>query len=99
MQENILRMTEHFFGHVPEGIIFDVIVYADILEHLEDPLTVLQQHRNLLQEKGIIIGSVPNGYGLFEVEKRIDKWLRLSTAIQLAGKVKKNRGKNQLRRY
>ena len=78
-----------FLDHIPDGITFDVIVYADILEHLEDPLTVLQQHRNLLTGNGHIIGSVPNGYGPFEIEKKIDKWVGLSEVIHFAGKAKK----------
>lgn len=42
---------------------FDVIVFADILEHLKYPAKVLRQCRLLLKEDGFILVSVPNfGY-------------------------------------
>ncbi|OPX84854.1 MAG: Ubiquinone biosynthesis O-methyltransferase [Pelotomaculum sp. PtaB.Bin104] len=78
-----------FINHIPEGILFDVIVYADVLEHLDDPISILQQHYNLLKENGIIIGAVPNGFGPFENEKRIDKFLGFSRGILLASKIKR----------
>jgi 2-polyprenyl-3-methyl-5-hydroxy-6-metoxy-1,4-benzoquinol methylase len=39
---------------------FDVIVFADILEHLKDPLEVLKTFKNYLTDEGYIIISVPN---------------------------------------
>jgi len=78
-----------FLNHIPEGILFDVIVYADILEHLENPLAVLRDHANILKERGVIIGSVPNGVGPFEKEKKIDKLLALSAGIRVAADIKK----------
>lgn len=78
-----------FLDRLPGGVRFDVIVYADILEHLENPLIVLQDHSKMLKEGGIIIGSVPNGKGPFEKEKRIDKLLALSVWIGLAADIKR----------
>src|SRR5262245_28878559 len=67
----------HFLPEVPPGVIFDVVVYADVLEHLDDPLTVLRQHRRQLHDGGLIIAAIPNGYGPFENEKRIAAALHL----------------------
>lgn len=39
---------------------YDVIVYADILEHLRDPRRVFEQLNRFLADDGIIIVSVPN---------------------------------------
>jgi len=39
---------------------FDVIVYADILEHLTDPLTTLREYKRFLKEDGFIVVSLPN---------------------------------------
>jgi 2-polyprenyl-3-methyl-5-hydroxy-6-metoxy-1,4-benzoquinol methylase len=39
---------------------FDVIIFADILEHLRNPLEILQRYRELLADRGRIILSVPN---------------------------------------
>ncbi len=49
-------------GFVPElsRWRFDCLFYADILEHLPDPLTVLRQHVDLLKPGGTVIVSVPN---------------------------------------
>ncbi|MGC1274996.1 MAG: methionine biosynthesis protein MetW [Planctomycetaceae bacterium] len=39
---------------------FDCLIYADILEHLTDPVAVLQSHVGLLEPGGTVIISVPN---------------------------------------
>lgn len=39
---------------------FDVIVFADILEHLRNPLEVLKKFKKYLNDEGYIIISVPN---------------------------------------
>lgn len=67
-----------FVSRVPHDVEFDIIVYADILEHLDDPVDLLRTHRGLLSANGIMIGAVPNGYGPFEIEQRLDRWLGLS---------------------
>ncbi len=77
-----------FLNHVPEGVMFDVIVCADILEHLDAPASVLRLHHNHLRQNGIIIGAVPNGFGPFEMEKRLDNWFGLSSGLSLVQKMK-----------
>ncbi len=42
------------------GASFDCIIFADVLEHLAEPLTVLTASRSLLATGGRIIVSVPN---------------------------------------
>lgn len=39
---------------------FDYIIFADVLEHLRDPLIVLQKAKLLLKEVGTVLISVPN---------------------------------------
>jgi O-antigen biosynthesis protein len=39
---------------------FDVIIFADILEHLRDPLDVLERFKKYLNDDGYIIISLPN---------------------------------------
>lgn len=48
---------------------FDVIVFADVLEHLPDPAEVLALASELLQPGGTIVASVPN---VAHVSVRID---------------------------
>lgn len=39
---------------------FDAVLFADVLEHLRDPGSVLERIRPLLAEDGIVVASVPN---------------------------------------
>jgi 2-polyprenyl-3-methyl-5-hydroxy-6-metoxy-1,4-benzoquinol methylase len=39
---------------------FDVIVFADVIEHLPDPRAALRAVHDLLREDGIIVYSIPN---------------------------------------
>lgn len=39
---------------------FDCIIFADILEHLVDPLSVLKSTAPLLREGGSVVASIPN---------------------------------------
>ncbi len=88
-EKNFSKKNAVFLNYIPSGILFDVIVYADILEHLEAPVSILQHHHSLLKEDGLIIGAVPNGFGPFENEKRIDNWLGISRGFFWAARVKR----------
>ncbi len=46
-------------GALGEGS-FDVVVYADVLEHLRDPLPVLRATHRLLRPGGFVVISLPN---------------------------------------
>lgn len=39
---------------------FDVVLFADVLEHLPDPLSALRLARTALAPDGVIVASVPN---------------------------------------
>jgi methionine biosynthesis protein MetW len=39
---------------------FDVVIFADVLEHLPDPASVLQLTRQVLAPGGVVIASIPN---------------------------------------
>jgi len=44
---------------------FDVIIFADVLEHLKDPLNVLIKFKKCLKKDGIIIASTSNIANLY----------------------------------
>jgi methionine biosynthesis protein MetW len=39
---------------------FDVVLFADVLEHLEDPAAMLRQVRGALRPRGRVLASIPN---------------------------------------
>jgi SAM-dependent methyltransferase len=81
-----------FLDEVPADQAFDVLVYADIIEHLDEPVAVLKQHAAALEPDGVLIGSVPNGFGPFENEKRLDRWLKISAILDLPARIRRNTG-------
>jgi 2-polyprenyl-3-methyl-5-hydroxy-6-metoxy-1,4-benzoquinol methylase len=52
---NVARLSEHFKPGA-----FDVIVFADVLEHLLDPVAVLRDSLGLLAGGGRVVISIPN---------------------------------------
>tara|TARA_R110002167_G_scaffold328852_2_gene535419 strand:+ start:32863 stop:33690 length:828 start_codon:yes stop_codon:yes gene_type:complete len=73
-----------FLKSVPKHETFDIILYGDVLEHLEDPREIVTYHSKFLSEDGCMIGAVPNGYGLFEIESAIERRFDLYTKYQAA---------------
>jgi 2-polyprenyl-3-methyl-5-hydroxy-6-metoxy-1,4-benzoquinol methylase len=64
---------------------FDCVIISEVLEHLDVPQELLSTALPYLAESGILIITVPNGYGEFELDRRsyqalhVDKlvaWLR-----------------------
>jgi SAM-dependent methyltransferase len=53
--------------------LFDVIVLADVLEHLAEPYSVLRECRRLLAPGGMLLVTVPNGRGPFEIESAVSR--------------------------
>ena len=39
---------------------FDVITFGDVLEHLRDPVEVLNSLRSLIAPAGYLVASIPN---------------------------------------
>lgn len=89
-EPSLAYAREHFGGpaaqfvdRAPEGQTFDVVVVSEVLEHLDDPGAVLAALvSGHLAPDGVVLGSVPNGYGLTEIEKYIDKKLCLYPVLQ-----------------
>jgi glycosyltransferase involved in cell wall biosynthesis/2-polyprenyl-3-methyl-5-hydroxy-6-metoxy-1,4-benzoquinol methylase len=63
------------FGETLGDRRFDVVIMADILEHLKDPRSLLEKLRHLLTETGCILFSIPNGaHGSVALELLDGKW-------------------------
>ena len=55
----ILADIENDNIELPEEY-FDIIICADVLEHLKDPWSVLKKIRKFLKPNGILLASIPN---------------------------------------
>lgn len=53
--------------------LWDVIVLADVLEHLDDPGRILELCATLLRDGGVLLVALPNGLGPFEIESAISR--------------------------
>jgi 2-polyprenyl-3-methyl-5-hydroxy-6-metoxy-1,4-benzoquinol methylase len=79
----------HFVDRVPTDAAFDLLVYSDNLEHLDHPDEILCEHVKFLASGGKVLGAIPNGFGPFEIENRIDRRLSLQSRVdKLIRKIK-----------
>lgn len=58
--EKVINNT--FNSNLPElqGMQFDIICFNDVLEHVANPETLLDQCKSFLTDKGSVIASIPN---------------------------------------
>jgi 2-polyprenyl-3-methyl-5-hydroxy-6-metoxy-1,4-benzoquinol methylase len=74
---NVAPASEHF-----EAGSFDVVVFADVLEHLMDPVQVLVDATKLLAPDGKIVISVPNvGHGSVRLALLQGRWNYTATGL------------------
>jgi len=69
---------------------FDAIHTFDVLEHVNDPISVLKKSYSLLKRGGIIVVEVPNDFNLLQklVQKELKKkeyWITLSSNSKNSG--------------
>lgn len=71
------RLTEHF-----EAGSFDVVIFADVLEHLVDPAAVLADATSLLAPGGKVVLSVPNvAHGSLRLALLQGRWAYTDTGL------------------
>ncbi|MDC1311133.1 methyltransferase domain-containing protein [Burkholderiales bacterium] len=76
--------------HLAADKVFDVVVMADVLEHVDNPDVFLEAGLKLLAPGGLLCLTVPNGTGPFEIEKSISNtpyigyWLLKMTDLIVA---------------
>ena len=80
--ENFAQKNAVFQQEMPKDIKFDIIIYADFLEHVENPSAVMAEHKKYLSDDGFIIGAVPNGWGGYEIECKLDRFFSIQKNIQ-----------------
>jgi SAM-dependent methyltransferase len=65
---NLSFICSDFNDYYP-GKRYDVVIAAEVMEHLKEPETILRAIDRLLALDGTAIITFPNGYGLHEVEE------------------------------
>jgi 2-polyprenyl-3-methyl-5-hydroxy-6-metoxy-1,4-benzoquinol methylase len=60
---------------------YDVVILSEVLEHLSEPRLLLSAAIEHLNKNGIIIVTVPNGYGEFEIDSWLFRTLRLQRVV------------------
>jgi SAM-dependent methyltransferase len=68
-----LKNTKFVCGRVEDLNLkhFDIVILSEVLEHMKEPRELLKASARYLSSDGIMIVTVPNGFGEFE----IDSWL------------------------
>jgi SAM-dependent methyltransferase len=61
-----------------ERRLFDLIVCSEVLEHIENPGSFLRALASILQPKGTLILTTPNGFGSYEWLSSLERLLRRS---------------------
>lgn len=60
---------------------FDVVIVSEVLEHVLNPAELLKASALLVDEKGIVIVTTPNGYGEFEMDSWLFGALRMQRVV------------------
>jgi 2-polyprenyl-3-methyl-5-hydroxy-6-metoxy-1,4-benzoquinol methylase len=68
---------------------FDVVILSEVLEHMTEPRALLAESVKHLGEGGLVIVTVPNGYGEFEIDSRLFQLLRLQRLVERLAKNKR----------
>jgi len=77
---NIYPNASFFNGFIEEKADLkdiDIIICSEVLEHVSNPLKFLLSLKCCLKKEGLIILTIPNGYGWFELERFVYEKLGL----------------------
>ncbi|MBD0373204.1 MAG: methyltransferase domain-containing protein [Pyrinomonadaceae bacterium] len=66
--------------------LYEVVILSEVLEHLENPLILLEESTKHMTRGGIMIVTVPNGFGEFEIDSWLFRKLRLQRLVDALAK-------------
>lgn len=78
--------------------LYHVVILSDVLEHVSDPHRMLEVALAHLTSQGMILISIPNGYGPFEIEGFLARVGLLKLALAMVDLVRAFRSAMRLRR-
>lgn len=81
-----LTLARAGLTELPEGRRFHAIIASEVLEHVDDPAGALRRFRDALHPGGVVLVTVPNGYGPWEIgqalsPRRAAGWLARKTGL------------------
>jgi SAM-dependent methyltransferase len=76
---------------VPAEKAFDVVILAEVLEHIHEPRLLLADAAERVRADGLVIVTTPNGYGEFELDNRLSRVLHLEDLVAF---LKRTAGRN-----
>lgn len=79
-----LRSAEFLVGQAEQlsaTELFDVVILSEVLEHLKEPQALLSASVSQMAEAGLLIVTVPNGYGEFEIDSWLFRMLHLQFLV------------------
>jgi SAM-dependent methyltransferase len=93
------RFEHGDFSDAPAAGDFHAVVLSDVLEHVDDPGSMLDVAARALRPDGILLVSIPNGYGPYEVEQYLIRKgvLKLPLALVRRGVAAAVRAKHAVR--
>jgi len=72
-----------YTSDLPPQRLFDVVILSEVLEHLDTPQQALEESLTHLAEHGLVLVTVPNGYGEFEIDSWFFRHLGLASLLEL----------------
>jgi SAM-dependent methyltransferase len=81
--------AEFVCAHVedlPATELYEVVILSEVLEHLENPQELLSESAGRMTADGIMIVTVPNGFGEFEIDSWVFRTLRLQRVVDALAK-------------
>ncbi|HKS27609.1 MAG TPA: methyltransferase domain-containing protein [Pyrinomonadaceae bacterium] len=66
---------------LPLSELYEVVILSEVLEHLAEPEKLLSESARRMAAGGIMIVTVPNGYGEFEIDSWVFRKLRLQRVV------------------
>jgi SAM-dependent methyltransferase len=69
-------------AQLDRGEQFDAIILSDVLEHVDDPAWLCRESMKHLASGGMVLISIPNGYGPYELEQRFLKATGAETLVE-----------------
>ena len=86
IQKGLLEKMRFMVGDVQKLDMkdsFDAIICSEVLEHLQDPSTVLARMKKVLKKNGVLLLTTPNGFGPYEMRKVvIPKMKKISVQLR-----------------